>query len=141
MGPQNAHLRTVLCTHIVARLLAERACPSDDDDDDDGERASYELCLAAWGAWLVEWRLAHEVDADVSARREDIFFQLIHALCTSCPRPQRCDEERRTPLGCQPGFVTFCAPAGRDFLIFLHPLTCSLSKPCFFFVLTVRGRC
>lgn len=102
VGHQNAHLRTALSTHIVARLIAERACPSDDDDDD-GERASYELCLAAWGAWLVEWRLAHEVDADVSARREDIFFQLIHALCTSCAPPQRSDEERSTPLGCQPG--------------------------------------
>ncbi|KAN0138473.1 Las1-like domain containing protein [Lactarius tabidus] len=102
VGPQHAHMRTALSSHIVARLLAERACPSDGDDDD-GEMASYELCLAAWGAWLAEWRLTHEVDADVSARREDVFFQLIYALCTSCPYPQRCDEESRKSLGCQPG--------------------------------------
>ncbi|KAH9046478.1 Las1-domain-containing protein [Lactarius hengduanensis] len=76
-------LRTALSSHILARLLAEHACPDDDDD----ERASYELCLAAWGAWLVEeWRLADETDADVSARREDVFFQLVHALCTPCRR-------------------------------------------------------
>jgi hypothetical protein len=102
-------MRTALSSHIVARLLTERACPSDGNDDD-GEMASYELCLAAWGAWLAEWRLTHEVDADVSARREDVFFQLIYALCTSCPYPQRCDEESRKPLGCQPGFV-FCVPS------------------------------
>ncbi|KAH8992057.1 Las1-domain-containing protein [Lactarius akahatsu] len=94
-------LRTALSSHIVARLLVEHnhdACPDDDDDD---ERASYELCLAAWGAWLVEeWRLADESDADVSARREDVFFQLVHALCTSC----RDKATTGAPLACcQPG--------------------------------------
>ncbi|KAH9043781.1 Las1-domain-containing protein [Lactarius pseudohatsudake] len=90
-------LRTALSSHILARLLAEHhhACPDDD------ERASYELCLAAWGAWLVEeWRLADETDADVSARREDVFFQLVHALCTSCRRDE---ETTGAPLACQPG--------------------------------------
>ncbi|KAH9060829.1 Las1-domain-containing protein [Lactarius vividus] len=90
-------LRTALSSHILARLLAEHHCPDDDDGD---ESASYELCLAAWGAWLVEeWRLADETDADISARREDVFFQLIHALCTSC----RDEETTGAPLGCQPG--------------------------------------
>ncbi|KAH9005961.1 Las1-domain-containing protein [Lactarius hatsudake] len=99
-------LRTALSSHILARLLAERhhhASPDgddDSDDDDDDERASYEHCLAAWGAWLVEeWRLADETDADVSARREDVFFQLVHALCTSC----RDKETTGAPLACQPG--------------------------------------
>jgi hypothetical protein len=136
-------MRTALSSHIVARLLAERACPSDGNDDG-GERASYELCLAAWGAWLVEWRLAHETDADVSARREDVFFQLIHALCTSCPYPQRCDEESSTTW--VPARVrALCAQSDEDkdavlFYLSSPPLTCSLSKP-FFFFLTVRGRC
>ncbi|KAH9176993.1 Las1-like-domain-containing protein [Lactarius sanguifluus] len=95
-------LRTALSSHILAHLLAEHhhhhayACPDDDDD----ERASYELCLAAWGAWLVdEWRLTDETDADVSARREDVFFQLVHALCTSC----RDEETTGASLACQPG--------------------------------------
>ncbi|KAI9445484.1 Las1-domain-containing protein [Lactarius indigo] len=97
-------LRAALSSHIVARLLAERphhACPEDNGDNDEAaERVSYELCLAGWGAWLVEeWRLADETDADVSARREDVFFQLIHALCTPC----RDDETTGTPPRCQPG--------------------------------------
>ena len=104
MGARQAPLRATLSSHIVASLLAERACPDDDDDKD--ERASYELCLAAWGVWLVEWPLAHEASADVSARREEVFFQLIHDMCTSCPCPQRYQEEEEgTPLVCQPGFV------------------------------------
>jgi hypothetical protein len=118
-------LRTSLPSHILARLLAERACPDEEDDNDDGgERASYECCLAAWGAWLVDWRLAHEADADVSARREDVFFQLIHALCTSCPYPQqRCDDEEQTPLGCQPGYVFHPNGDGSSGAIFFFWLT------------------
>lgn len=94
------YLRAALLSHIVARLLAadrHRACPDDDDGDGDGdERASYELCLAAWGAWLVvEWRLADETDADVSARRADVFFRLMHVSCTS--------RGHEGTTGCQPG--------------------------------------
>ena len=111
-------LRTALSSHILARLLAERACP--DEEGEDGERASHERCLAAWGAWLVDWRLGNETDADVSARREDVFFQLIHALCTSCPCPQRCDEEQ-IPLGCQPGCVFPTATRARFFFLNISP--------------------
>ena len=118
MGARHAPLRAALSSHIVASLLAERACPNEDEGDDKDERASYELCLAAWGAWLVEWPLAHEASADVSARREDVFFQLMHALCTSCPCPQRCQEEEEgTPLGCQPGFVFLNGDSGAIFFI------------------------
>lgn len=102
-------LRTALSSHIVARLLEDRhhhhqrlACP--DDEATAAERTSYELCLAGWGAWLVEWRIADETDADVSARRQDVFFQLIHAMCASCPRGER-TTTTGTPLACQPGFV------------------------------------
>ena len=121
-------LRTALSSHILARLLAERACP--DEEEEDGERASYECCLAAWGAWLVDWRLGNETDADVSARREDVFFQLIHALCTSCPCPQRCDEEQ-IPLGCQPGCVFPTATRARFFFFNISPPPL-LIRCCFF---------
>jgi hypothetical protein len=121
------------------RLLTDRHQQLACSDDEAAERASYEICLAAWGAWLVEWRLAHETDADVSARREDVFFQLIHALCASCPCPQLCDEEI-APHACQPGFV-FCV---RHFYTirtrYLPPSQSSPSKTLFFFW-TERGRC
>lgn len=104
-SPRHAYLRAALSSHILVRLLADRHQQLACSDEAAVEGTSYELCLAAWGAWLVEWRLAHETDADVSARREDVFFQLIHALCASCPCPQRCDEET-APLACQPGFVS-----------------------------------
>lgn len=93
------HFPTVLTSHIIARLLARDVDPSnkrDIGDDNDGattttaaaaaEKTSYDVCLAAWGAWLVEWRRAHDSEADVSTRRQDVFFQLVQALAAHAQR-------------------------------------------------------
>jgi hypothetical protein len=50
------------------------------------EKTSYDLCLAAWGMWLVEWRRADESDADISTRQQDVFFQLVQALVSASAR-------------------------------------------------------
>jgi len=81
----------VLTSHIITHLLSDHN-PLDEPEPDTedakattaaAEKASYNVSLATWAAWLVEWRRsADETDADVTARRQDIFFQLAQALVT-----------------------------------------------------------
>ncbi|KAI0252650.1 Las1-like-domain-containing protein [Lactifluus subvellereus] len=83
LAANHVHFHAALLSHILARLLADD--PHDDEGDDAAaaaaERASYDVCLAAWGAWLIEWHSADEIDVvDVAARREDVFYQLVQAL-------------------------------------------------------------
>jgi hypothetical protein len=91
LAVNHANFHAALVSHILTRLLADDD-PHDDNGGDDvaaaaAERASYDVCLAAWGAWLiVEWHRADETDVvGVAARREDAFFQLVQALLS----PQR----------------------------------------------------
>jgi hypothetical protein len=92
IAANHAHFPSVLTSHIITRLLADAdADPVDERDDATTmtaaatatEKASYDHCLSAWGAWLIEWCRADESDADVSTRRQDVFFQLVQALASS----------------------------------------------------------
>ena len=81
LAANHVHFHAALLSHIVAWLLADN--PHDDEGDDAAaaERASYDVCLAAWAAWLIEWHRADETDVvGVVARREDAFCQLVQAL-------------------------------------------------------------
>jgi len=103
----------VLTSHIITRLLSDDQDGKHerDRDRDDAttttttttttavaeatatERASHDVCLAAWAAWLIERRRGNsngdESDADIAARRQDIFFQLVQVLAAATPQPQR----------------------------------------------------
>jgi hypothetical protein len=60
--------------------------PHDEGKDDvtAADRASYDVCLATWGAWLIEWRGGDEMDTvDVATRREDAFCHLVQSLLGS----------------------------------------------------------
>lgn len=112
VAANHAHFPTVLTSHIITRLLAGAGADADADpleerdrDRDDptmmttaaAEKTSYDLCLAAWAVWLVEWRRADESDADISTRQQDVFFQLVQALVSASPR--------RDDSSQQPGYV------------------------------------
>jgi hypothetical protein len=128
VAADHAHFPVVLTSHIITRLL------SDDDDDpladepepdpDDrtnatmatatagggtaAEKASYEVCLANWATWLIEWRRsADETDADVTARRQSVFFQLAQALPAMTPnhKRKRTHEQEETSPKYQTGCV------------------------------------
>jgi len=97
VAAEHAHFPAVLTSHVITHLL------SDDDDDppadeaepdpDDNtnattataaaEKASYDVCLANWATWLIEWRRSgDETDVDVTARQQSVFFQLAQTLVT-----------------------------------------------------------
>ena len=88
VAANHAHFPTVLTSHIIARLLADANHPPDERARDvatataaaAAEKTSHDFCLAAWAAWLIEWRRADESDADITMRRQDVFFQLVQAL-------------------------------------------------------------
>ena len=89
VAANHAHFPTIITSRIVAHLLLDdnpTAEPSKPDDATSAataaaEKASYDVCLATWAAWLIEWRRsADETDADVTARRQNVFFQLAQAL-------------------------------------------------------------
>lgn len=122
VAAEHAHFPAVLTSHVITHLL------SDDDDDnppaadepepdsDDNtnattattaaaEKASYDVCLANWATWLIEWRRsADETDADITARRQSVFFQLAQALVT--PSHKREQEATSSPKSqSQTGYV------------------------------------
>jgi hypothetical protein len=115
VAANHAHFPTVLTLHIITRLLADADTdPPKDDGDGDGndatmtasavaEKTSYDLCLAAWGMWLVEWRRVDESDADISTRRQDVFFQLVQAPVSASSRR----DDSSLPRSQQPGYVPF----------------------------------
>jgi len=96
VAANHAQFPAVLTSHIITHLLSDANLSTDEPgpvpDDADAatatatmtaEKASYDVCLATWAAWLIEWRRsADETDADVAPRRQDIFFQLAQALVT-----------------------------------------------------------
>jgi ribosomal biogenesis protein LAS1 len=93
----HAHFPAVLTSHIIAHLLSGDDNPTDDEPNPDdntttaaaaaAEKASYDVCLATWAAWLIEWRRsADEPDTDVTARRQDAFFQLAQAIVVTAPK-------------------------------------------------------
>jgi len=108
VAANHEHFPTVLTSHIITRLLADVDPTTNRDPGDDttmtaataAEKASHDVCLAAWGAWLVEWRRAHESEADVSTRRQDVFFQLVQALAADSQR-----REASSPSYPQTGYV------------------------------------
>src|SRR6267142_5632947 len=111
VAANHAHFPTVLTSHIITRLLADADPPEERDRDRDdatmtttavAEKTSYDLCLAAWGVWLVEWRRADESDADISTRQQDVFFQLVQALVSASARR---DDSSSSPSSQQPGYV------------------------------------
>ena len=99
VAANHARFPTVLTSRIITRLLPDADHPPDERVRDvattpatEAEKTSHDLCLAAWAAWLIEWRRADESDADVTMRRQDVFFQLVQALTsqreTSSTSPQ-----------------------------------------------------
>ncbi|KAI0271574.1 Las1-like-domain-containing protein [Gloeopeniophorella convolvens] len=100
LSAAHARFQSALTAHIVAHLVAE---PQDvPDEAAAAERASYDVCLAAWAAWLVEWRRADEADA-AAARRQDAFLQLVQAL-----GPQR-EASPRAQAGARALLTALCA--------------------------------
>lgn len=134
VAADHAHFPAVLTSRVITHLLSV----SDDDppaderepDPDPGdtnattatataasEKASYDVCLANWATWLIEWRRSDdETYADVTARRQGIFFQLAQALVVT-PSHNKHDEQEETtsPVKYQPqtGYVAilFLSPS------------------------------
>jgi hypothetical protein len=114
VAAEHAHFPAVLTSHVITHLLSDDDNPPavdepEPDPNDNtnattatvaaAEKASYDVCLANWATWLIEWRRsADETDTDVTARRQSVFFQLAQALVspnhykheqgTSSPRSQ-----------------------------------------------------
>jgi hypothetical protein len=124
VAADHAHFPAVLTSHVITHLLS-----ADDDDppadepesDPDGtnattatattagtaEKASYDVCLANWVTWLIEWRRsADETDADVTARRQSIFFQLAQSLAVTTPNHKHKHKQEETSPKSQTGWVT-----------------------------------
>jgi len=118
VAANHAHFPAVLTSHIITRLLSDDQGGGEhehDRDRDDAtttptttavaeatERASHDVCLAAWAAWLINERRPSnnnsnnnsnsngvESDADIAARRQGVFFQLVQALAAATPQRQR----------------------------------------------------
>jgi hypothetical protein len=130
VAAEHAHFPAVLTSHVITHLL------SDDDDDDNlpaadepeldpddntnattttaaaaaAEKASYDVCLANWATWLIEWRRStDETDADITARRQSVFFQLAQALVT--PSHKHEQEATSSPKSqSQTGYVAVFSP-------------------------------
>ena len=97
VAADHAHFPAVLTSHVITHLLSDddnpppaAAEPEPGPDDNTNattaaaEKASYDVCLANWATWLIEWRRsADETDVDVTARRQSVFFQLAQALIVS----------------------------------------------------------
>jgi hypothetical protein len=128
VAADHAHFPAVLTSHVIAHLLSDDDNPPVDDpepDPDDmnattataaaaaaAEKASYDVCLANWATWLIEWRRsADETDTDVTARRQSVFFQLAQVLVT--PNHKHEQEETSSPKS-QTGCVA----------VFSRPTTC-----------------
>jgi hypothetical protein len=104
----HAHFPAVLTSHIIAHLLDnDNDNPTVDGHTPSGdataataaEKASYDVCLATWAAWLIEWRRStDETDADVTVRRQDAFFQLAQALVVTAP--PRSSSSSSSQTGC-----------------------------------------
>jgi hypothetical protein len=99
----------VLVSHILTRLIADDPHDDENGNGDDAvaaaERASYDVCMAAWGAWLIEWRSTDETDMDIATRREDAFFQLVQTTLLGGPEcgeasPHNYNNNKSQQLGC-----------------------------------------
>ena len=108
VAANHAHFPTILTSRIITHLLSDDS-PTDEPNSDDAtttaaaaaaENASYDVCLATWAAWLVEWRRSSdETDLEVTARRQAVFFQLAQVLATT--------KHKKTSPGPQTGCVPF----------------------------------
>ena len=106
----HAHFPTILTSRIITHLLSDDNSTDEPNSDDvttaattaaaAAEKASYDVCLATWAAWLIEWRRsADETDLEATARRQAVFFQLAQALATP--------KHEKTSPGPQTGYVSF----------------------------------
>lgn len=120
VAAEHAHFPAVLRSHIITRLLSNDDSPPPADEpepnpDDTNatiatagatEKASYDVCLANWATWLIEWRRsAGETDADVTARRQSVSFQLAQALPVTSPNHRHEHEQEETSPKSQSGCV------------------------------------
>jgi hypothetical protein len=110
----HTNFHAVLVSHILTRLMADDPHDDENGDGDDAvavaaaERASYDVCLAAWGAWLVEWRSTDETDVDIATRREDAFFQLVQTTLSGGPERGEIsphNHNKSQQLGCVGEFI------------------------------------
>jgi hypothetical protein len=108
VAANHAHFSTILTSRIITHLLSDDS-PTDEPNSDDAtttataaaaEKASYDVCLATWATWLIEWRRsADETDLEVTTRRQAVFFQLAQVLATP--------KHEKTSPGPQTGCVPF----------------------------------
>jgi ribosomal biogenesis protein LAS1 len=113
VAAEHPHFPAVLTSHVIAHLLSndDDNAPADEPEpvpDDNtkattaaaaaAEKASYDVCLANWGTWLIEWRRSDdETDADVTARRQSVFFQLAQSQVLVTPNHKHEQEETSSP--------------------------------------------
>ena len=106
----HTHFPMILTSRIITHLLSDDNSTDEPNSDDAtttattpaaaAEKASYDVCLATWAAWLIEWRRsADETDLEATTRRQAVFFQLAQALATS--------KHEKTSPGPQTGYVSF----------------------------------
>jgi len=128
VAANHAHFPAVLTSRMIAHLLAGDGNNYDHDDLDqrdpnDGddatmaaaapiaERTSYDICLAAWAAWLIEWRRrSDESEADVAARKQEVVFQLVQVLLPARQRElsSSSPSSLRFPQGAQALLTALC---------------------------------
>lgn len=128
VAAEHPHFPAVLTSHVVTHLLSDdddngnvdRPADEPESDPDNNtnatttaaaEKASYDVCLANWATWLIEWRRSDdETDTDVTARQQSIFFQLAQAQALVTPSHKHEQEgtsspkTHKTQTGCVAGF-------------------------------------
>jgi hypothetical protein len=140
VAAEHAHFPAVLTSHVITHLLLSddnsnspadepELEPEPDLDDTNAtiaaaaaEKASYDVCLANWATWLIEWRRsADETEADIAARRQTVFLQLAQATTmVVTPKHKQHEQEEvtlpksQTQTGCVAVFLpSFTTCQGR----------------------------
>lgn len=130
VAADHAHFPAVLTSRVITHLLSDDHddhddLPADEREPDPGdtnatataasEKASYDVCLANWATWLIEWRRSDdETDADITARRQNVFFQLAQTLVVTPSHNKQDEQEETSSIKYQPqtGYVaTFFLPS------------------------------
>lgn len=117
VAADHAHFPAVLISHIITRLLSDEEAEPDPDDTNAtttavattaAEKASYDVCIANWATWLIEWRSSSSAedksDLDITVRRQSVFFQLAQALVVTS-NDDKHEKEQETSPKSQTGYV------------------------------------
>ena len=156
VAADHAHFPAVLTSHVITHLLSDvvdnppPAADEPEPDPDDNtnataaaaEKASYDVCLANWATWLIEWRRsADETDVDVTARRQSVFFQLAQALIVSpnSHKDEHEQEQETSPKSPQTGCVCRFSPKLRRARPFPSPLQTTTGNFIYFWFCCGQG--